>query len=91
MFEVGYTPHNCNMAVIILFDDNKSKAAKALGLKLRQLQRYCSESNYQTMPHEKWLDIIALLKKHKARLDADLKQTQTKKAKKSDIELPQLF
>lgn len=91
MFEVGYTPHNFNMAITILFDGNKTKAAKALDLKLRQLHRYCSNTNFQTLPHEKWLEVVELLKKHKTKLDADLRMTTTKKQSKADRELPLLF
>lgn len=90
MFEVGFTPYNCNLAVEILFNGNKTKAAAALGLPSYSMQRYCREKNYQTMPHEKWLLVVELLKAHKKSLDTNLKQTATKKQKVSNQE-PTLF
>lgn len=92
-FELGFTPNNLEMALDILKPvlPNQTKASIALFVQPRQLRRYMAKKNAHTMPHEKWLIIVELLKQQKEKTNASLKRTATARDKKAISNAPQLF
>ena len=88
-FELGFTPSNLETALEILVPiyATKTKIAKILNVTPRQLRRYSERVNPHTMPHEKWLIIVAMLKKQKQQTDIALRRTTTYAKAKQDTTL----